>query len=376
MLKNYSKIYKTQLMNPWKNYYLFFFSLISFLSNSVLANPTDSLKKVKLGVLPSAFYTPETRLGIGALGYSYFKTNRNDTFSQKSNTQSYISYTLNKQFAFENDYQLWLNQHFIYLSGAFDFSKFPEYFYGIGNDTKLSDRLMVSFNLIRIQTKNLLQLKKNLYAGVTLQYQNLYNQDTKLMSANTANELYGNMGYEASGVGAIVMYDKRNNSLNPSKGSYLELSYTDYKRILSNQNMFTNFTLDVRKYETFYKKLIWNGNIYFSHNTGEVPYRMLAELGGARFLRGYYRGRFRDNAAFVFQHEFRMPVYKAIGVAAFGGVGAVAKTVSQFKTNEWHYNYGVGLRIRLNKKENTNIRLDYGFTKDSHGLYIVFAEAF
>ena len=71
-----------------------------------------------------------------------------------------------------------------------------------------------------------------------------------------------------------------------------------------------------------------------------------------------------------------MPIYNMLGLAVFGGVGSVAKTLSQFKTNEIHYDYGVGLRIRVNKKENTNIRIDYGFTKDSQGLYVVFAEAF
>jgi hypothetical protein len=351
------------------------FSLISFF-NKVSASPIDSLKKVKIGILPTAFYTPETRLGVGSLAYSYFKTNSNDTLLRKSNTQSYISYTLNKQFAFENDYQIWLKSNFIYLSGAADFSKFPEYFYGIGNDTKLSEQLMVSFNLIRLQTKNLVQIKNNLFGGITLNYQNLYNQDIKLMASDLTTKIHGNMGYNASGFGLIIMYDKRNNPLNPSKGSYMEASYTDYKSIKSNVNMFANFTLDARKYATLYKKLIWNANAYFSYNKGEVPYRMLAELGGARFLRGYYKGRFRDNNAFVVQQEFRLPVYKSFGIAAFGGIGSVANTISQFQTNEIHYNYGVGLRIRVNKKENTNIRLDYGFTKDSHGLYIVFAEAF
>jgi hypothetical protein len=34
------------------------------------------------------------------------------------------------------------------------------------------------------------------------------------------------------------------------------------------------------------------------------------------------------------------------------------------------------LRIKVDKKNNANFRIDYGMTKDSQGLYIVFAEAF
>jgi len=351
--------------------------LLLFISNTrAFCVPADSTGKVKIGVLPTAFYTPETRFGFGGLVFSHFKTQQRDSLLRKSNSQSYISYTINKQFSFENDYQLWLKGNLFYLTGSADFSKFPEFFYGLGNDTKEVDRLLVTFDLIRIQTKNLIRIKRNMYGGIYFQYQNLFNQDVKLMSNTPDADVYGNMGYNATGIGPLFMIDNRDNPLNPAKGSYLECSYVDFKNIINNQNMFTSFTFDARKYHTFFHKLIWNGNVFFSYNKGEVPYRMMSEIGGARFLRGYYRGRFRDNNKLVVQQEFRMPVYGIFGLAVFGGIGSVAKTLSQFKTNEIRYSYGVGLRIKVNKKENTNIRIDYGLTKDSQGLYIVYGEAF
>ena len=353
-----------------------FFFISVVVCNKAFSTPTDSLKKVKIGLLPSAFYSPETRLGFGGFFYTYFKLSKNDTIIKKSNTQSYISYTLNKQFAFENDFQLWFKKNKYYLTGANDYSRFPQFFYGIGNNTKEEDKIMISFDVVKIQAKGFIKLSKDVYGGIFFQYQNIYNQDVKLMSGSACMEIYGNMGFEAKGIGPIFMIDKRDNPLNPAKGSYLEASYVDYKNIISNQNRFTSLTIDARKYVTFFKRLIWNGSAYISYNKGEVPYKMLSEIGGAHFLRGYYKGRFRDNNMVILQQEFRMPVYKIFGVALFGGIGSVAKSLDQFKTNEIHYDYGVGLRIRVNKKENTNIRIDYGFTKDSQGLYVVFAEAF
>ena len=358
--------------------YLFIkcFSFFILISNIGFSTPTDSLK-FKIKVLPSAFYTPETSLGLGALVYTYFKFNKNNNrLLRKSNTQSYIDYTLNKQFTFENDYQLWLKENQIYLTGAANFSRFPEYYYGIGNDTKENDRIITSFDLIMIQSKNLFQLNNNLYGGLYFHYQNLATNENVSVHHTSCSDAFGKMGYEAKGIGPILIYDTRDNPLNPSNGAYVETSYMDYKNIINNNNMFVSFVLDARKYYTILKKIVWNGNFYFSYNKGEVPYRMLPEIGGARFLRGYYRGRFRDNNMIVVQQEFRMPVYKMIGIAVFGGVGEVSKTVSDLKLNEMHYNYGIGLRIRINKKENTNLRIDYGFTKDSQGLYVVFAEAF
>ena len=352
---------------------IFFISFLA--SNFVYAIPADSLR-FKMGILPSVFYTPETKLGFGGMFYTYFKLSKGDTITKKSNSQSYFSYTLNKQFSFENDYQIWLKKNKFYSSGAIDFSRFPQFYYGIGNTTNENDKIMVSFDVIRVQTKNFIRLSNMLYGGILFQYQKVYNQDIELMSSGTCMEIYGNKGYEAKGIGPILMIDKRDNPLNPAKGFYIETSYVDYKSIITNTNMFSSFTFDAKKFHTFYSKLISNSNLYLSFNKGNVPYRMLPEIGGARFLRGYYRGRFRDNNMVIIQQEFRMPIYKAFGLAVFGGVGEVANTLPQLQTNEIHYNYGIGLRLRVNKKENTNIRIDYGFTKDSQGLYIVFAEAF
>jgi len=289
-----------------------------------------------------------------------------------------LSYTINKQFSFENDYQIWLKSNTYYLTGALDYSRFPEFFYGISNDTKETDRIMISFDVVKFQSKNLVRIKKNLYGGIYFHYQNLFNQDVQLKNsmASMCEIIPGGAGYMASGIGPIFIYDKRDNPLNPAKGSYIETSLQHFNESVGSQYNFTSFVLDARKYYTLFKKLIWNGNAYFFMNKGEVPYRMLATIGGARFLRGYYRGRFRDNNMIVLQNEFRMPVYKWLGLAVFGGVGSVAKTTTDFRKNEIHYDYGVGLRIRINKKENTNLRLDYGITKDSQGIYLIFSEAF
>jgi hypothetical protein len=340
-----------------------------------VASPPDSVK-FKMGVLPSAFYTPETCIGVGTLIYTNFKSGNFDTLQKKSNTQSYLSYTQKKQFSFENDYQIWLRKNTIYLSGSADYSRFPELFYGIGNMTQLEGVKRVSFDVVKIKAKNLLLISSDLYGGIAINYQRLYNIDINLMDNTNCMEVNGGMGYEAKGIGPVLILDKRDNPLNPAKGSYVEASFMDFKSVIKNENSFNTTTLDARKYTTIFKKLVWNGNIYLSLNKGQVPFRMMPSIGGARFLRGYYNGRFRDNNMLIIQQEFRVRIYKAIGLAIFNGIGKVAKTTSELTTNQMHYNYGIGLRLRLNKKENTNLRIDYGRTKDSQGIYVVYAEAF
>ena len=347
-------------------------------SDSTGNTSTKDPLKAKIGALPSVFYSPETRLGFGGFIYAYFNTNKSNLINKKSNAQSYLSYTINKQFSFENDYQIWLKSNKYYLTGGLDYSRFPEFFYGISNDAKESDRVMVSFDVIKVRSKNLIQLDRNLYGGFYYQYETLYNLDMKLKDpmASMCEVVKGGEGYTASGIGPILIYDKRDNPLNPAQGSYIESSFQYFDKTIGSPYKFNSFVFDVRKYYTIYKKLISNSNLYVNLNKGNVPYRMLATIGGARFLRGYYRGRFRDNNMVVLQQEFRMPIYKWLGLAVFGGVGSVANRVNDFRKNEIHYDYGCGLRIRVNKKENTNIRIDYGITKDSQGIYLIFAEAF
>ncbi|MGL4598183.1 MAG: hypothetical protein ACRCYO_11660, partial [Bacteroidia bacterium] len=119
--------------------------LLLFCIKNAAANPKDSTR-FKIGALPSVFYTPETRLGFGGLLYTNFKFDASDSSLRKSNSQTYISYTLNKQFAIENDFQFWLAQNKIYATGNIDYSRFPELFFGIGNDTKCEEHTMISFD--------------------------------------------------------------------------------------------------------------------------------------------------------------------------------------------------------------------------------------
>jgi hypothetical protein len=104
--------------------YLSFFVCAFIYCIAICSNPDDSLKlkkdapQFRLGGLPSIYYTPETNLGFGGFVYTFFKFNKQDTLCKQSITESFLSYTLNKQFAIENDFQIWLKQNKFFISGA------------------------------------------------------------------------------------------------------------------------------------------------------------------------------------------------------------------------------------------------------------------
>lgn len=331
---------------------------------------------LKFGVLPAIYYTPETRLAVGAFSYTYFRVTPNDTISRKSNTQSYMTYTQNRQFAIENDYQIFLNHGKTYLKGQIDFFNFPENFYGIGNNSAVTDRKTVAYKFFKFYHKTMYKINKNNYLGFIMDYQRQWDLSQKLMDDDSDRMINGYNGFMGAGLGAIFLVDKRDNILNPAQGQYVELSSTAYENKLFGKYAFYNLTADVRKFHTFAKKWVLNVNFYASLNFGDVPFKHTPSIGGARFMRGYYAGRFRDNHLLLLQKEWRFPIYKRFGAAVFGGMGQVAQHLTDFTWRETHFNYGVGLRYKIDEKENTNLRLDYGVGKDQTGVYIVFAEAF
>jgi len=100
-------------------------------------------------------------------------------------------------------------------------------------------------------------------------------------------------------------------------------------------------------------------------------------LGGAASMRGYYLGRYRDKDMITLQAEYRwVPVLWRLGLAAFAGLSDVAPTLGGFDLGNFKYSYGLGLRFVIDPKQRLHLRLDFGFGKNSSGIYFTAAEAF
>jgi hypothetical protein len=102
----------------------------------------------------------------------------------------------------------------------------------------------------------------------------------------------------------------------------------------------------------------------------------LARLGSDGILRGYNGARYRDNTLAAIQVEYRLPVWWRVGMVGFAGYGQVADGIGRLKIGEFKYSVGLGIRFRIDPKEGTNIRLDFGFGKGSWGNYLTGGEAF
>ena len=125
---------------------------------------------------------------------------------------------------------------------------------------------------------------------------------------------------------------------------------------------------DILAFE-WYTRIAWS----------DTPPLELSALGGPILLRGFQEGRFRDRIAFFAQSEYRWQALDRIGFTFFAGMGDVTNSLSEAKWQNLKYSMGGGLRLKIIKSENLNIRFDYAFgfgnIQDQY-FYVCIAEVF
>ena len=93
-------------------------------------------------------------------------------------------------------------------------------------------------------------------------------------------------------------------------------------------------------------------------------------------LRGYAGGEFQNRRMFTTQAEYRLELPKRLGLVAFGGIGGIAETWSDFRFDRLLPSAGAGLRFNLDKKNHIDYRIDFAFGREGHTLSIGVGEAF
>lgn len=183
-------------------------------------------------------------------------------------------------------------------------------------------------------------------------------------------------GYYLTGVGASLQIDTRDNPTNPQKGLYLllrEIAYPQFLGTADMTNWSTTFTLS--GYQPIWKGALITGDLYAQFNNHDAPWILREELGGVPGrMRGYYAGRYIDSNQISAQVELRQHIISRFGCVAWVGAGTVFPSLKGFAWKNILPNYGIGLRVEF--KHNMNIRVDFGFGKDTAGLCFGVGEAF
>ncbi len=369
-------------MEPKVEKKLFLVLLLQILVFSSL-KAQDSLEKSrdKNGTwitLPAINFSPETGFGFGGASLRLFKLNPSDTLARSSQVRVLALYTTEKQFIFNTRYQFLTLGEKLFLTGRLEFLKFPEFYYGIGSETPETNEELVQYNSIGIENRCLKQLIPGFFSGLELRYYSRFNYRLAEAGLLETTRVPGYRGSRIAGLGPLFVVDTRDNIPNPYEGLYLLVSAFFHGKVLGADFVYTNYRIDFRKYWKLFADMdhILAFQAFGNFVEGEAPFHYVSLLGGSSLMRGYYRGRFRDNHQLASQIEYRMPLWWRFGVVAFAGLGNVYDQLSAFKLGDLKHSVGAGLRVKIDEAERLNMRIDFGFGERTSGFYLNVTEAF
>ncbi len=331
----------------------------------------------KVFPVPIITYSSEAGNVFGLAKFNLFDLSKTDTISKPSKLSEVVTFSTKGRINISVSTELIFKENKYMVLSYVNYRKQPEYIFGIGNDVQKEDAEEIVSNRIKFSTVGLRKVHGPLYAGLAFDINNYFDLEIDSSSFLIKNGIPGIEGGASVGLGIALALDSRDNRYNPYKGAFVLGSLMAHPEWIGSKYQFTKFQLDVRKYFNPWLKHVIALQASTTQNSGNTPFYELALLGGDSKMRGYYEGAFRDNVLVDAQFEYRLPVWKIFGVVGWLGTGRVAEDYSDISIDGFKVSYGGGVRIRVDTKHNTNLRLDFGFGPGGlNGAYINFAEAF
>lgn len=356
---------------------IFFFSVRAMAGNFCLfqndsIQPLDSNRNYLLAI-PVLFYGEETKWGVGvSSGYYFTKEGK----GKASNIQGTIVYTQNNQASLTLLPKFYTGNRDFFYSGHFKMDYYPDKFFGIGRNTPDS----LEEDYISKDISFLIQRQRVLFDVMMIGFQAQWSY-YKTLDLQGGGQLInksisGSKSFFTSGLGFLLSWDTRDNFFYPSDGEFYKLSLMINSKIFGSNLEYSRLTLDLRNYYPIVAKHLISLQVYGDFAWGKTPFQFLPAMGGNDILRGYYKGRYRDNVLLVTQLEYRFPIYKWLKGSMFGSTGDVAGDIDEIRLKKFKYSYGFGFRARVNPA-NVHIRFDVGFTPDNKPtFYFTANEAF
>jgi hypothetical protein len=364
-------------------YYLFL--LLSLLVNIAAAQTPARPNKPSFIPFPIAFSQPETGFGYGLAVLPVYRFGA-DTTTRSSNARLLAYRTTRQQSAVQLTHNIFTPGEKLLIAGELTYYyDFPVSYFGTGPDTELNDKSVIQYRVLILDQRLMHRVVPHLFAGLRYRLTNLSDikinttsddgQESRLLQ-RPLQEYSGRT--ISSGLGPALLYDSRDNILSTFRGNYLEVAALFNGSALGSDNRFSRYQLDARHFRPLGSaNTILAVQVLAQLHSGYVPFRELANLGGANQLRGYFEGRYRDRQLLAAQAEVRHHLFWRLNGAVFGGVGQVGNSLDELDQGGLKVAGGAGLRFQFNRRDRLNARLDYGVGRGgSSGMYFSIGEAF
>lgn len=281
---------------------------------------------------------------------------------------------------------IWTNGNLWNLTGDFRIIHNNLRTYGLGGNTSKENPDQINHQYIRVYLNGNHKVDGPFYAGVGYDLDDFYSVSENWSGSNQSNfSKYGiGTGRKtvSSGITFNLLWDSRKNSINPENGLYSLLLYRLNTRWLGSDYLWTSIYFDNRKYFSFSdtRHEVLGFRVFYWGSYGDVPYLNLPGTTldlSARSGRGYSVARYLGKQELYAETEFRFDIERN---GLWGGVVFTdAQSYTEPGSNQFEYvlpAIGAGIRLKFNKKSNTNISFDMAFGKNSFQLYLNLGELF
>jgi hypothetical protein len=376
----------------------------------------ENEKRFTALVVPYVGYTPATRFLFGAGGTFSWHLGEPSVTSLSAATLS-ATITTENQVILQLKSNLFTSRNNWFLQGDWRFYFFNNPTYGLGtgngfvvppvpglevseeNNSYLNGRYPMLYNWLKIHEVITHRIYNNIHAGFGYHLDYHYEIVDEALRLETTEPVitphyaycilngFKTDDYVTSGISANLIYDTRDNLINPYRGIYVNINYRyNFKFLGSDQNgskLWTEFRTYIGLSEAFPRHLLafW---IYGSFVvSGKIPYLDLMSTGFDQMNssgRGYAQGRWRGEDFVYGEVEYRFPLSQCSKI--LGGVLFLnATTASNRATGLPLFGYlkpggGVGLRIMLSKQNRLNLLIDFAVGQNSNGFYLGTQEVF
>ncbi|HLL44328.1 MAG TPA: hypothetical protein VK369_14360 [Segetibacter sp.] len=344
-------------------------------------------KKVYFSLLPVSIPRGGKAV-ITSTSAGFFLGKRQNTFLSNVTFSPYLNFKGRYSLAFRSN--LYTSKNIWNIQGDTRFSLYPEYIYGTKRNAYQNEKLLINYKYIRFYQTVLRRIKPYFLAGIG------YNLDYHI-NITTLNDTIGlakftgydhgtgaNQNSFSSGLTFNLLYDSRANAINPLPGAYANLVYRTNPNFLGNgDNTWKSLYLDVRKYIAYpdqKRKVVALWSYVWTVLDNNAPYLHLPGIGWdpyQRSGRGIQQNRYRGKTMWYVEGEYRrdLTMNGLLGYVVFANFNTITDPANN-RFRGPHPALGAGLRLKFNKRSNTNIAIDYGISKGYSSFYFNLGEVF
>lgn len=326
-------------------------------------------------ILPSATYNPVYGLAIGASASGAGR--RGDDPSSRISSLS-----IGGNYSTTGQVQAYVKGDVFSGSGAYLMKGDVRYMdtqrstWGLGPMIEDQSEYPMDFKQARVYATLYRRVGGSVYTGLGYHFDEFYDILDERAEAGEATPftLYSKGAVEktiASGASVNLLGDTRDNPVNPSRGYFLSASLRSYSANLGSDANWQEMWAEFRAYPHFPVRSrntlgFW---LYSWFSFGSPPYLDLPAIGGdthGRGGRGYLQGRIRGRNQLYFETEYRMQLTHdgLLGAVAF--LNLTGTTLPDEQTfGRTDKGGGIGLRVKLNKRSNTNLSIDAAWGENS-----------